>query len=183
MEAVAWLRSDASLGFAIVTDDVLFWVTIDSPVGPLLLTGTPDSLVSISFLRHSNAAPPPQGLRNDRALRKPLQQLDEYFRGERRRFDLEVDPRGTAFQRSVWNALMKIPYGETRSYGELARAIGKPAASRAVGAANGANPIPIVIPCHRVIGSGGSLTGFGGGLDAKRYLLDLESGKRALAFH
>ena len=105
-------------------------------------------------------------------------QLYEYFAGDRKSFDVRIEPRGTKFHRDVWNALLKIPYGETRSYSEIARAIGRPAAIRAVGAANGANPIPIVIPCHRVIGSNGSLTGFGGGIDVKRRLLELEAGYR-----
>jgi methylated-DNA-[protein]-cysteine S-methyltransferase len=101
--------------------------------------------------------------------------LQEYFRGERRTFDLPLAPRGTEFQMDVWRALQRIPYGETRSYSGIAREIGRPAAVRAVGAANGANPIPIVIPCHRVVGSNGSLTGFGGGIETKRWLLALES--------
>ena len=105
-------------------------------------------------------------------------QLEEYFAGERTMFDLPIRPRGTQFQISVWNTLLAIPYGETRSYAQIANAIGRPSAVRAVGAANGANPIPIVIPCHRVIGSNGSLTGFGGGIDVKRRLLELESGQR-----
>jgi O-6-methylguanine DNA methyltransferase len=101
-------------------------------------------------------------------------QLEEYFAGERREFDLTLAPEGTPFERSVWEELRRIPFGETRSYGEIARAIGRPNAFRAVGRANGANPIPIVVPCHRVIGSDGSLTGFGGGLEAKSRLLEIE---------
>ena len=101
-------------------------------------------------------------------------QLAEYFAGERRDFDLRLAPEGTPFERSVWEELRKIPFGETRSYGEIAQAIGRPGAARAVGRANGANPIPIVVPCHRVIGSDGSLTGFGGGLEAKSRLLEIE---------
>jgi methylated-DNA-[protein]-cysteine S-methyltransferase len=103
-------------------------------------------------------------------------QLDAYFAGRLRVFELPLAPQGTEFQRTVWDALLRIPYGETTSYGALARSLGKPEASRAVGLANGRNPIPIVIPCHRVIGSGGSLTGYGGGLDLKRRLLALERG-------
>lgn len=102
-------------------------------------------------------------------------QLEEYFAGTRRTFDLPLDPVGTAFQRAVWAQLHAIPYGETRSYADIARAIGRPSATRAVGAANGRNPLPIVAPCHRVIGSNGALTGFGGGLPNKILLLDLES--------
>ena len=105
-----------------------------------------------------------------------VRQLGEYFAGTRTEFDLPLDPTGTAFQRAVWSALLAIPYGETRSYADIARAIGQPTATRAVGAANGQNPISIVTPCHRVIGSSGALTGFGGGLPNKILLLDLESG-------
>ncbi|HEX6901635.1 MAG TPA: methylated-DNA--[protein]-cysteine S-methyltransferase [Thermoanaerobaculia bacterium] len=107
-------------------------------------------------------------------------QLAEYFAGERQEFDLELAPEGTPFERSVWEELKKIPFGETRSYGEIAEAIGRPGSARAVGRANGANPIPIVVPCHRVIGADGSLTGFGGGLEAKSRLLEIEG--RALPF-
>jgi methylated-DNA-[protein]-cysteine S-methyltransferase len=108
-------------------------------------------------------------------IRETLRQLAEYFRGERTEFDLPLDPKGTGFQRAVWKALLEIPYGETCSYGDLARAIGRPAAVRAVGAANGSNPIAIIIPCHRVIGASGKLVGYGGGLPMKRMLLDLET--------
>jgi O-6-methylguanine DNA methyltransferase len=108
-------------------------------------------------------------------LRHATEQLQAYFAGQRRDFDLPLDLAGTAFQRSVWRALLDIPYGETRSYGFVAQAIGAPKAVRAVGAANGSNPIPIVVPCHRVIGAGGSLTGYGGGLALKRFLLELEA--------
>ena len=104
-----------------------------------------------------------------------IKQLDEYFDGKRQDFDLPLRPAGTAFQRQVWQALQQVPYGETWSYGELAKHIGKPNAYRAVGAANGFNPIPVIIPCHRIIGSNGKLTGFGGGLEAKAFLLNLES--------
>ncbi len=106
-------------------------------------------------------------------------QLEEYFRGERRGFELELAPEGTPFQKSVWKALCDIPYGETISYGELARRVGSPNASRAVGRANGTNPISLVVPCHRVIGADGKLTGYGGGLPTKRALLDFESGQRS----
>jgi methylated-DNA-[protein]-cysteine S-methyltransferase len=109
-----------------------------------------------------------------------VRQLREYFAGQRTRFDLPLHPAGTAFQRDVWSELQRIPYGETISYGELARRVGHPAAARAVGAANGANPIPIVIPCHRVIGANGKLTGFGGGIPVKQKLLALESRQGAL---
>jgi methylated-DNA-[protein]-cysteine S-methyltransferase len=104
-------------------------------------------------------------------LRNATQQLDDYFAGRSPTFDLPLDFRGTAFQKNVWSALLAIPFGETRSYGDIARAIGQPSASRAVGAANGRNPISIIAPCHRVLGSNGALTGFAGGLEAKRFLL------------
>ena len=106
-------------------------------------------------------------------------QLDAYFAGELKSFDLQLMPKGTAFQESVWQALTEIPYGETWSYGQLAASIEKPGASRAVGAANGVNPIPVIIPCHRVIGASGKLTGFGGGIETKQFLLGLESGQIA----
>jgi methylated-DNA-[protein]-cysteine S-methyltransferase len=109
-----------------------------------------------------------------------IRQLTEYFSGERKKFTLDLDPLGTEFQRSVWTELQEIPYGETISYKQLAERISKPRAVRAVGAANGANPIPIIIPCHRVIGHGGGLTGFGGGLPLKKRLLELESRQLAL---
>ena len=111
--------------------------------------------------------------------KEAIRQLNAYFAGDLRRFELPLDLHGTAFQLRVWNALLQIPYGETRSYLQIARAIGSPAAVRAVGAANGANPIPIVVPCHRVIGSSGKLVGYGGGLPLKKRLLELE-GARAL---
>jgi methylated-DNA-[protein]-cysteine S-methyltransferase len=124
--------------------------------------------------------PPEDAVRHDDVpvLKQASQQLQAYFDGALRTFDLPLSPHGTAFQQSVWDALLAIPYGETRSYREVAAGIGTPKAVRAVGAANGQNPIPIVIPCHRVIGSNGKLTGFGGGLPLKRRLLDLESAQR-----
>jgi len=115
-----------------------------------------------------------------RAGAEVARQLQEYFAGNRTDFDLPLDPDGTRFQRDVWNALLEIPYGERRSYSDVARRIGRPDAVRAVGAANGANPIAVVIPCHRVVGRDGTLTGYGAGLPVKRYLLDLESGERRL---
>jgi methylated-DNA-[protein]-cysteine S-methyltransferase len=121
---------------------------------------------------------PGPGWKRDRgALREPAEQLEAYLAGELRDFDLPLAPQGTPFQREVWSALRKIPYGSTISYGELAAAVGRPHAARAVGAANGRNPIAVVIPCHRVIGASGGLTGYGGGLGRKRLLLDLEAGR------
>lgn len=153
------------------------YTVLPSPIGPLVLAGTDERLHCIGFPTGKGAvAPKPDWLRDDAAFAEARRQLSAYFEGRLTRFDLELDPRGTPFQRQVWTALMDIPLGETISYGELARRIGRPSASRAVGAANGANPLPIVVPCHRVIGTGGSLTGFAGGLDTKKWLLALERG-------
>jgi len=147
-----------------------------SPVGPLLLASDGQALCLIEFetSRHPVALPAHSLDGEDATLRAARRQLDEYFAGRRRTFDLALAPRGTDFQREVWTALRDIPFGETISYAELARRVGKPSAMRAVGAANGRNPLPIVVPCHRVIGADGSLTGFGGGLPTKRFLLELE---------
>ena len=150
-----------------------------TPIGSLLLVASDEGLLRISFERGGEPAIAPEGSeRADTRLRVVAKQLREYFDGKRRKFDVPLAPRGTPFQLEVWNALRQIPYGDTRSYMGIAQSIGRPAAVRAVGAANGANPIPIIIPCHRVIGSNGSLTGFGGGIDVKRRLLDLEGSPR-----
>lgn len=147
---------------------------IDSPVGELLLTGTGETLSGIYFLDGRDTGP--AGLARDPdAFTAVKSQLKAYFRGELKEFDLRLAPNGTPFQLAVWAELTRIPYGATSSYGSVARALGKSqVASRAVGAANGRNPIPIIVPCHRVIGSNGSLTGFGGGLPTKQFLLALE---------
>jgi methylated-DNA-[protein]-cysteine S-methyltransferase len=140
-----------------------------------MLVGDGESLTHVVFATgRLSAAPEPGWVKNPGVLAEAARQLEEYFAGTRRLFDLRVAAAGTAFQRTVWHALQGIPYGETRTYGDVARTVGNRAAVRAVGLANGRNPLPIVIPCHRVIGSDGSLTGFGGGLEAKRFLLDLE---------
>jgi len=150
-----------------------FYCELESPIRTLTLVGTASALTAIHFA--NTGFVPGAGLVADREpFREPIAQLSAYFRGELREFDLALEPRGTAFQREVWAALREIPWGTTISYGELANRIGRPNASRAVGAANGQNPIPIVIPCHRVIGKDGSLTGFGGGLATKRRLLEIE---------
>lgn len=155
--------------------DSFYWHEIDSPVGRLLLAGDGTSLVQVCFQSGPRPVQPHDGWVADRApFRTVMTQLAEYFAGKRRKFELPLAPRGTEFQRRVWRALTEIPYGKTVSYGELARRIDKPSASRAVGLANGANPLPIIVPCHRVIGADGSLTGFGGGLPIKRKLLALE---------
>ena len=148
---------------------------MESPVGRLLLAGDGQRLCCIGFPDGKGVVTPrPQWRRDDEAFGRARGQLREYFDGKRREFDLPLDLRGTDFQLAVWRELARIPFGETVSYGEIARRIGRPTASRAVGAANGANPIPIVIPCHRVVGTDGSLTGFGGGIEAKKRLLALE---------
>lgn len=154
-----------------------YYTEIDSIVGNLLLTSDDQCLTRVCFEVSRNRPPLEDDWKEHPShpvLKTARHQLEEYFAGKRRTFDLPLGPQGTPFQQSVWNALRTIPYGETQSYGDIARAIGKPKAVRAVGAANGANPLPIVVPCHRVVGADGSLTGFGGGLPHKKRLLALE---------
>lgn len=147
----------------------------ESPIGKLLLVSSGRGLCQIWFEGQDDRAGLGPDLREDQnELREVIRQLRAYFAGELENFDLDLAPEGTPFQQKVWNELLKIPYGETISYGELAKRIGNPNASRAVGLANGSNPIPIIIPCHRVIGSNGKLTGYGGGLPIKERLLALE---------
>ena len=148
---------------------------IESPVGPLLAVRSGSSLIGLHFSEGLDGpVPDDDWVQDDSCFADVRTQLREYFAGERRSFERELAPRGTSFQREVWSALGDIPYGCTSSYGELAEAIGRPGAMRAVGGANGANPMPIVIPCHRVIAADGTLGGFGGGLDRKVLLLELE---------
>ena len=148
---------------------------LQSPIGPLLLASSGFRLHSITFPKPGSPATPRSNWNEDAsAFKEPIHQLQAYFAGELENFDLPLGPEGTPFQQKVWNELCRIPYGETISYGELAKRIGNPNASRAVGLANGSNPIPIVIPCHRVIGSNGKLTGYGGGLPIKEKLLAVE---------
>jgi methylated-DNA-[protein]-cysteine S-methyltransferase len=155
------------------------YAIIDSPVGRLLLVEEAGSLREIRFDKGPESiAPEPGWVEGGRFLDRAKRQLEQFFKGKRNAFDLPLAPQGTEFQRSVWDELLRIPYGETISYGELAKRIGRPKASRAVGAANGQNPISIVIPCHRVIGADGSLTGFGGGLSTKRKLLKIEGARQ-----
>lgn len=153
----------------------LNYTQMESPVGPLLLTADESGLREILFVngRHP-VRPDPSWKKDTSPFTEALRQLRSYFAGKLEIFDLPLSPQGTPFQLEVWRRLCEIPYGETISYGELARRIGNPNASRAVGLANGSNPIPIVIPCHRVIGSNGKLTGYGGGLPIKEKLLALE---------
>lgn len=151
----------------------------DSPVGPLRIVAERDAVTGVYFMHGRHAAVDHDADRDPTAREREVlalacQQLDEYFAGDRRAFDLPLAPRGTDFQQRVWEQLTRIPYGQTISYGELARRVGDTNASRAVGAANGKNPVSIIVPCHRVIGADGSLTGFGGGVEAKRALIALE---------
>ena len=148
--------------------------TMPSPVGELTLVATDAALVAIRWQDEDDArarVPTPADAPDHRVLRAAETQLAEYFAGRRTVFDLPLAPAGTPFQQAVWRALLAIPFGETRSYLDVARTLSQPTATRAVGAANGRNPLPIVAPCHRVIGANGSLTGFGGGLDNKCWLL------------
>lgn len=147
----------------------------DTPIGSLLLTGSEDALTGVYVDGHARTpALEPTWERDDGGLDGARAQLDEYFAGTRTGFDVPVRPVGTAFQLAVWSALREIPFGETRSYGDIARRIGRPGAVRAVGAANGHNPVAIVVPCHRVIGSDGRLTGYGWGVERKAWLLEHE---------
>jgi methylated-DNA-[protein]-cysteine S-methyltransferase len=160
-----------------------FRSTLDSPVGTLSLVATDRALVALVWRSEGHRHVPFENALEHPThpvLRETARQLREYFSGQRRAFEVELDFRGTEFQRRVWAALIEIPYGETRTYGQIAQQIGNPTAVRAVGAANGRNPIAIMAPCHRVIGMSGNLTGFGGGLDAKAYLLSLEAPQRRL---
>jgi methylated-DNA-[protein]-cysteine S-methyltransferase len=147
----------------------------EGPIGKFTLVSDGKALVHLDFEKQKTPAPKhPRG--GDKVLDLARKELDAYFAGKLKRFTVPVDPQGTEFQRACWKALQKIPYGETRTYGDQAKVIGNPKAMRAVGLANGRNPIAVIIPCHRVIGADGSLTGFGGGLPRKKFLLDLESG-------
>ena len=155
----------------------LFYKFMDSPVGKLKLVASDQGLVAILWendkptrVRLSDLVEDPQ----HPMIQASEQQLQEYFAGQRKSFSVPLDMRGTPFQQNVWKALLAIPFGETRTYGELAKQLGTPSASRAVGAANGRNPVSIIVPCHRVIGSSGKLTGFAGGLETKAHLLGLE---------
>ena len=151
------------------------WRSIYSPIGLLTLAGQGDCLTNLVL--EAAAHPPSERshwVEDKRAFPDAVAQIEEYFAGERTSFDIALAPHGTNFQQRVWDALCEIPYGETRSYGEIARQIGQPRAARAVGLANARNPIPIIVPCHRVIGAKGSLTGYAGGLETKGALLDLE---------
>jgi methylated-DNA-[protein]-cysteine S-methyltransferase len=154
----------------------MYYCYLATPIGELLLAGDDEALALVSFPEGSMRRDPEDDwIYNEKPFAAARQQLTEYFAGERKDFDLPLKLSGTEFQLSVLEALQKIPYGETTSYSDIAQRIGRPKAVRAVGAANGRNPIPIIVPCHRVIGSHGDLTGFGGGLDTKEALLRLEA--------
>lgn len=168
---------------------VVAHAALDTPVGTFHLFGTPERLLTVTLPNESREeaeprlrrrladAGPVEIVEDEAALCEPLAQLRAFFAGERTAFDLPLDAIGTPFQREVWAAVAAVPFGQTCSYGDIARAIGRPSAVRAVGAANGANPIPIIIPCHRVIGHNGTLTGYGGGLPLKERLLAFERGQ------
>ncbi len=154
----------------------MYYCYLTTPIGDLLLAGEDEALSLVAFPEGSmRRDPEPDWIYNEKQFANARQQLTEYFDGERKEFDLPLSLAGTEFQLRVLEELRHIPYGETTSYGDIASRIGKPKAMRAVGAANGRNPIPIIVPCHRVIGRSGDLTGFGGGLDAKQALLQLEA--------
>lgn len=155
---------------------------MDSPIGPLLLLANEEGRLCGLYMREHLRGPGAEllGVRDDAVFTSVREQLAAYFAGALRRFEPEAVGEGTPFQHKVWTALCEIPYGETLSYGELARRIGQPTASRAVGLANGQNPISILVPCHRVIGANGALTGYGGGIERKRWLLAHETRQRGL---
>ncbi len=156
----------------------------DTPVGRILIAGTEKGLHYVSFqethFSSKAVAPEDDWELQPRFLKEPIRQLNAYFNGKLREFDVPLAPRGTLFQQQVWKALCTVPYGKTASYSEIANVIENPGAARAVGLANGQNPIAIIIPCHRIVGRSGKLTGYGGGLDRKQTLLDLEAGVRQL---
>lgn len=168
--------------------EVLHFTVFRSPAGPLFLAASQNGLVALEFdvrlPRQQTIRPNPRDLRaesksmrfeeSERAMRPYVRELEEYFAGRRREFSFALDLRGTEFQLACWRALLAIPYGETRTYADIARAVGRPQGFRAVGMANNRNPVAIVVPCHRVIASDGTLCGYGGGLDVKRKLLELE---------
>ena len=155
--------------------EAISYAYLETSVGSLLLTASDSGLQSVQFPQNGHPATPDLDWQKNASLfQEPIRQLRTYFAGQLETFDLALAPQGTPFQQKVWGELCRIPYGETISYGELAKRIGNPNASRAVGLANGSNPIPIIIPCHRVIGSNGKLTGYGGGLPIKEKLLALE---------
>lgn len=177
-------RSVPDMAATIVTEEHLrvtdAYTVVDSPVGPLTLAGNAGALTTVWFDGAPPAVESGAAHRDPALFRAAADQLEAYFAGERHEFDLTLAPSGTPFQLSVWRGLLEIPYGETCTYGQLAARLGSPGASRAVGLANGRNPLAIIVPCHRVIGADGTLTGYAGGMDRKRVLLDLEAGVGSL---
>ena len=159
---------------------MIHYRTIDSPIGPLALAGRGQVLTNLRMVDQTYEPNRADWVPDDRAFPDAVEQLEAYFAGERTDFDLELSLAGSEFQRRVWQALLTIRYGETRSYGEIAEQIGASGAARAVGLANGRNPIAIIVPCHRVIGASGSLTGYGGGLERKQSLLELERRRQSV---
>lgn len=156
----------------------MYYDIIESPIGPILLAGNKEGLKHLIFIKGEKKMEIPEDwIENKEFFREAARQLEDYFSGKLQSFNLELDPEGTDFQKSVWKALCEIPYGETRTYKEIAVSIGKPKAYRAVGLANNRNPIAIIVPCHRVIGADGKLTGYASGLDVKEFLLKLEEKK------
>jgi O-6-methylguanine DNA methyltransferase len=166
----------------------VYYAQLQTPIGLVRLFASARGLVRLALPNESRSVAEtyverrlgPACVRDDEAAHAAaLEQLAAYFAGARRTFDVPLDLHGTAFQRLVWDAVAAVPYGETRTYRDVARAIDRPAAVRAAGAANGANPVPLIVPCHRIVGTNGSLTGYGGGIEVKRHLLALERGERA----
>jgi methylated-DNA-[protein]-cysteine S-methyltransferase len=155
---------------------MISYTFLDSPVGRLEIAASEDAIVAINFehSRHPTVFAPDWVEREGTVLQQAKRELREYFEGRRKTFSVRVEASGTTFQKRVWSELTRIPFGETRSYLDVATCMGKPTATRAVGAANGRNPVSIIVPCHRVIGADGSLTGFGGGIEVKKFLLTLE---------
>ncbi len=162
---------------------LIYFDYLGSPLGELLIVGDGQRVTRLYLPNHKRAVQPDASWRQSTApFQQAREELAEYFAGQRKTFEVSVRGAGTPFQQRVWQELVQIPFGTTISYAELARRVGQPNASRAVGNANGRNPISIIVPCHRVIGADGRLTGYAGGLDNKRWLLDLERGERSLAF-
>lgn len=158
-----------------MSDSTTYYTYLDSPIGQIFVAGDGEAVSQISFTTGHQVRHPEPGWIDDGApLRIATEQLEQYFAGERRRFDLRLAMRGTAFQKRAWEVLLTIPFGEAWSYGQVAEVLGSPGAARAVGRANATNHLPIVVPCHRVVGADGTLTGFGGGLSAKQWLLRFE---------
>lgn len=157
-----------------------YYTLLPSPVGPLVITSNGKAITGLYTPEHRRHAEAQQGIQETAPFHEAARQLAAYFAGERKNFDLPLQPEGTPFQQRVWRLLQQIPHGQTRSYGQLAASMGAPSASRAVGMANGRNPISIIIPCHRVIGAGGKLTGYAGGLATKQWLLKHEGTEASL---